>query len=533
MAKTPILTKDRLVQYDENIKDYIDTGLENKVSKTDIVNNLVSTDVDAPLSAMQGKILKDTIDRLEVPGAVLYRGTIGTDGDITELPSTYKRGDMYRVITEGTYSEQKCEVGDFLFCTRDNILTVATLPNYDKNSRPYYIIYQVYNPQTNENGNIYFAAMEYSSFGSAILNRVYYDIKDGAKKLYFSDPPFYVLRFTTNNNGVTWSDKLEDSNYGAPYSSIFTDTETSAIKILNSNIEIYNNENAIIYPPNPWGLSGYATDWAVIQGNLEDTIGEGAIYIDPDETSSEIENIDSVTSAKYVSYSNADSGLEATNVQDAIDETSSMAKAISKGKDISEKDLFYDLGAENESFIGYGTNMTDIPENESTSEFVIQQTCTDDKIIQFASAINSDNHLYYRAFYKPEEFSFPKQWRNLGIGEELRYCFTKYDSTEAGTIFGTPGCGVGLYFFTIIESISSTDRSNPTFGSIYIDTENQSWVSFQKGSDSVITDIKYYDNYNDLAYGQIIITLSANRYVSVFTLKLDGCCKESQLNKLS
>lgn len=57
--------------------------------------------------------------------------------------------------------------------------------------------------------------------------------------------------------------------------------------------------------------------------NIKDYIKDltdDTIYIDPDETSSEIESADSVTSAKLVSYSNTNSGLEATNVQEAIDE---------------------------------------------------------------------------------------------------------------------------------------------------------------------------------------------------------------------
>lgn len=75
MAKTAILTKDGLVRYDENIKDYIDTGLENKVSKIDIIDNLVSTNTDAPLSANQGKVLKELIDNIEPGGG----GEIPTD----------------------------------------------------------------------------------------------------------------------------------------------------------------------------------------------------------------------------------------------------------------------------------------------------------------------------------------------------------------------------------------------------------------------------------------------------------------------
>lgn len=72
------------------------------------------------------------------------------------------------------------------------------------------------------------------------------------------------------------------------------------------------------------GLARYDSN---IKDYIKD-LTDDTIYIDPDETSTEIESVDSVTSAKLVSYSNAESGIEATNVQDAIDTVSS----ISKGK---------------------------------------------------------------------------------------------------------------------------------------------------------------------------------------------------------
>lgn len=465
-------------------------------------------------------------------GTVTYRGTIGTDGDIVKLPTTYKRGDMYRVVTEGTYSEQECEVGDFLFCTRDNILTVAALPSYDKNRFKRYIMYQKYNPQTGANGEIIFAAYSFRMSGTAHLNRAYYDIKDNVKQLYSPDS-FYVYYHSTTDNGVTWT--ALNHHYGDLKDAIFIETETEAIRILNTVEEIYNNENAIIYSPNPWGLSGYATDWAVIQGNLEDTIGEGAIYIDPDETSSEIENIDSVTSAKYVSYNNANSGLEATNVQDAIDNIEN--SLLTGKKDITGKDLYYDLGNIKESFLASGKNLTNapIPDTENW-DYIIQQARSNNNVMQFANLVGSPYDLFFRSFEVNDEhfdMSFPTDWVSLSAGQSLKNSFVKYNSNEAGTIFGTPISGPGLYFFTIIESTSSTNRSNPTFGTMYVDSNYQSWISFQKGTNSVITDIKYYDNYNDLAYDQMVITLSANRYISVFTLKLDGCCNESELNKLS
>lgn len=76
------------------------------------------------------------------------------------------------------------------------------------------------------------------------------------------------------------------------------------------------------------GLTRYDSN---IKDYIKD-LTDDTIYIDPDETSTEIENIDSVTSAKLVSYSNISSNLEATDVQSAIDETSSIAKGKNRAR---------------------------------------------------------------------------------------------------------------------------------------------------------------------------------------------------------
>lgn len=47
-------------------------------------------------------------------GFLEYKGTIGTGGTITSLPSTFSKGDVYRVITADTYVGHVCEVGDFI-----------------------------------------------------------------------------------------------------------------------------------------------------------------------------------------------------------------------------------------------------------------------------------------------------------------------------------------------------------------------------------------------------------------------------------
>lgn len=50
--------------------------------------------------------------------AMRFKGTVGTGGDISTLPTTdVKVGDTYMVATAGTYASQVCEVGDLIIAT--------------------------------------------------------------------------------------------------------------------------------------------------------------------------------------------------------------------------------------------------------------------------------------------------------------------------------------------------------------------------------------------------------------------------------
>lgn len=46
--------------------------------------------------------------------AMIFKGTLGTDGTVEALPTTYSTGWTYRVIEAGTYAGQQCEIGDLL-----------------------------------------------------------------------------------------------------------------------------------------------------------------------------------------------------------------------------------------------------------------------------------------------------------------------------------------------------------------------------------------------------------------------------------
>ena len=61
------------------------------------------------------KVLTST-DLTGIVGAMVYKGTIGTGGTITTLPtaSDANKGYVYMVKTAGTYASQACEVGDMI-----------------------------------------------------------------------------------------------------------------------------------------------------------------------------------------------------------------------------------------------------------------------------------------------------------------------------------------------------------------------------------------------------------------------------------
>ncbi len=63
---------------------------------------------------------------LSANDAMVFKGTIGTGGTITVLPTSgYSAGWTYKVITAGTYAGQKCEVGDMIVAVKDFATTTA------------------------------------------------------------------------------------------------------------------------------------------------------------------------------------------------------------------------------------------------------------------------------------------------------------------------------------------------------------------------------------------------------------------------
>ena len=96
--------------------DTLDTGTETN-------NKGASTSIAASQLALYNayKAAIDYADQ-KITAAVSFKGTLGTGGTITALPTTgYTIGDEYRVITVGTYAGNICEVGDMIIATKSYV----------------------------------------------------------------------------------------------------------------------------------------------------------------------------------------------------------------------------------------------------------------------------------------------------------------------------------------------------------------------------------------------------------------------------
>jgi hypothetical protein len=56
---------------------------------------------------------------LSTNDAMFFKGTIGTGGTLEALPTTYSAGWTFKIISEGTFAGQVCEVGDMIIATID------------------------------------------------------------------------------------------------------------------------------------------------------------------------------------------------------------------------------------------------------------------------------------------------------------------------------------------------------------------------------------------------------------------------------
>lgn len=103
-----------------------DDYIKNKPTLGAAAAKGVDTSIDSSSTDNDLATAKATYDfvteALAASDALIFKGTIGAAADsptITSLPTTYKVGWTYRVVTDGTYAGKVCEVGDLIIALVD------------------------------------------------------------------------------------------------------------------------------------------------------------------------------------------------------------------------------------------------------------------------------------------------------------------------------------------------------------------------------------------------------------------------------
>ena len=95
-----------IVTYIKNNKSLIDGITTGKVSVSDIVDNLTSSAANKPLSAKQGKALKDLIDGIVIPTNVsAFTNDVGYLTEHQDISGKANTADLSTVATSGSYND--------------------------------------------------------------------------------------------------------------------------------------------------------------------------------------------------------------------------------------------------------------------------------------------------------------------------------------------------------------------------------------------------------------------------------------------
>lgn len=191
--------------------------------------------------------VKNYIDGLlAASDAMVFKGTLGTGGTITALPTTYSAGWSYKIITAGTYAGVVCEVGDLI------IATIARAGSGNLNSD--WVVVQtnidgaVTGPASATDGN--FPLFD-GATGKLIKNSSY-NASSFATAEHNHDSVYPKKYVTTLGDSVsqvvTHNLNTRDLNVtiretASPYSQVITDVEFTSVNTITLNFAVAPTSN--------------------------------------------------------------------------------------------------------------------------------------------------------------------------------------------------------------------------------------------------------------------------------------------------
>lgn len=111
------------------------------------------------------KAVDDALDNIQshIPSIMVFKGTIGTGGTVTTLPTNPSAGDTYKVITAGTYGSITAKVGDVIVYSKPEGSTgswvlIPSGDDPDDTWRPVYVNNNLIAGSATDTGSLGFAA---------------------------------------------------------------------------------------------------------------------------------------------------------------------------------------------------------------------------------------------------------------------------------------------------------------------------------------------------------------------------------------
>lgn len=145
-----------------------------------------------------GAVVSYVLDAISgLVGGVHYRGTVGTGGDLPSLPDDSEEGDMYIIVSKGTYDGKNAKVGDVFICKADG--SWSYIPSGDDGDA---FKFQTMNPFLESQNGVCVWTVEHG-LGNKYVTQNLYRIDTGEQVLadvtYISDSTLTVTIVSASN----------------------------------------------------------------------------------------------------------------------------------------------------------------------------------------------------------------------------------------------------------------------------------------------------------------------------------------------